>query len=169
MRPKSLLANQISTMQGVEGVSLYSGQLDNFNSMVKGLNGIIWVLIISSMLLAFVVLSNLITVNISERQREIATLKVLGFRKAEVKKYIFKENNLLAGIGGIVGIPVGISLHRYIMRTVEMDYLMFGRNIEWISFFYAFVLTILFSVIVNRMMTKRLNDIRMVESLKSVE
>ncbi len=166
---QKLLANQISTMQGVKGVSLYSGQLDNFNSMVKGLNGIIWVLIISSMLLAFVVLSNLITVNISERQREIATLKVLGFRKAEVKKYIFKENNLLAGIGGIVGIPVGIALHRYIMRTVEMDYLMFGRNIEWTSFFYAFVLTILFSVIVNRMMTKRLNDIRMVESLKSVE
>ena len=166
---QKLLANEISTIQGVEGVSLYSGQLDNFNSMVKGLNGIIWVLIISSMLLAFVVLSNLITVNISERQREIATLKVLGFRRAEVKKYIFKENNLLAGIGGIVGIPVGIALHRYIMRTVEMDYLMFGRNIEWISFFYAFVLTILFSVIVNRMMTKRLNDIRMVESLKSVE
>ena len=166
---QKLLANEISTMQGVEGVSLYSGQLDNFNSMVKGLNGIIWVLIISSMLLAFVVLSNLITVNISERQREIATLKVLGFRRDEVKKYIFKENNLLAGIGGIVGIPVGIALHRYIMRTVEMDYLMFGRNIEWISFFYAFVLTILFSVIVNRMMTKRLNDIRMVESLKSVE
>jgi len=166
---QKLLANDISTMQGVEGVSLYSGQLDNFNSMVKGLNGIIWVLIISSMLLAFVVLSNLITVNISERQREIATLKVLGFRRAEVKKYIFKENNLLAGIGGIVGIPVGIALHRYIMRTVEMDYLMFGRKIEWISFFYAFVLTILFSVIVNRMMTKRLNDIRMVESLKSVE
>ena len=166
---QKLLANDISTMQGVEGVSLYSGQLDNFNSMVKGLNGIIWVLIISSMLLAFVVLSNLITVNISERQREIATLKVLGFRRAEVKKYIFKENNLLAGIGGIVGIPVGIALHRYIMRIVEMDYLMFGRNIEWISFFYAFVLTILFSVIVNRMMTKRLNDIRMVESLKSVE
>lgn len=166
---QKLLANKISTMQGVEGVSLYSGQLDNFNSMVKGLNGIIWVLIISSMLLAFVVLSNLITVNISERQREIATLKVLGFRRAEVKKYIFKENNLLAGIGGIVGIPVGIALHRYIMRTVEMDYLMFGRNIEWTSFFYAFVLTILFSVIVNRMMTKRLNDIRMVESLKSVE
>ena len=166
---QKLLANEISTMQGVEGVSLYSGQLDNFNSMVKGLNGIIWVLIISSMLLAFVVLSNLITVNISERQREIATLKVLGFRRNEVKKYIFKENNLLAGIGGIVGIPVGIALHRYIMRTVEMDHLMFGRNIDWTSFFYAFVLTILFSVIVNRMMTKRLNDIRMVESLKSVE
>lgn len=166
---QKLLANEISTMQGVEGISLYSGLLDNFNSMVKGLNGIIWVLIVSSMLLAFVVLSNLITVNISERQREIATLKVLGFRRAEVKKYIFKENNLLAGIGGIVGIPVGIALHRYIMRTVEMDYLMFGRNIEWMSFFYAFVLTIVFSVVVNRMMTKRLNDIRMVESLKSVE
>ena len=166
---QKLLANEISTMQGVEGISLYSGLLDNFNSMVKGLNGIIWVLIVSSMLLAFVVLSNLITVNMSERQREIATLKVLGFRRAEVKKYIFKENNLLAGIGGIVGIPVGIALHRYIMRTVEMDYLMFGRNIEWMSFFYAFILTIAFSVVVNRMMTKRLNDIRMVESLKSVE
>ena len=166
---QKLLANEISTLQGVEGISLYSGLLDNFNSMVKGLNGIIWVLIVSSMLLAFVVLSNLITVNMSERQREIATLKVLGFRRAEVKKYIFKENNLLAGIGGIVGIPVGIALHRYIMRTVEMDYLMFGRNIEWMSFFYAFVLTIAFSVVVNRMMTKRLNDIRMVESLKSVE
>ncbi len=166
---QKLLANHISTIQGVEGISLFNGQLDNFYSMVKGLNGIIWVLIFSSMLLAFVVLSNLITVNISERQREIATLKVLGFRRSEVKKYIFKENNLLAGIGGIVGIPVGIALHRYIMRTVEMDYLMFGRNIKWISFLYAFVLTILFSVIVNCMMTKRLNSIRMVESLKSVE
>lgn len=169
LQQEESLATKIANIDGVVGVSLFDSLLENFNAMVSGLNGIIWVLIFSSMLLAVVVLSNLITVNISERQREIATLKVLGFRQPEVKRYIFKENNILSMIGGIVGMPLGILLHRYIMSTVEMDYLMFGRDISMISFAYAFVLTMLFSILVNRLMTKRLQRIRMVESLKSVE
>ena len=153
----------------VKGITFYDVTLQNFDNMISGLDVIVWALIISSMLLAFVVLSNLIQVNISERQREIATLKVLGFRKKEVRSYIFKENNVLVFLGAICGIPIGCALHHYIMGMVEMDYVMFGRSISWISFLYAICLTILFGLIVELFMRKRLHSIQMVDSLKSVE
>lgn len=163
------LAKRLSSLEWVEGVSMHDSVLNNFNSMVAGMKGIIWVLIISSMILAFVVLSNLIMVNISERQREIATLKVLGFRHYEVRRYIYSENVILTGIGSFLGIPLGIGLHRFIMKTVEMDNIMFDRNINLKSYIISFALTMVFSLIVNQFMSKKLRDIKMVESLKSVE
>ena len=153
----------------VEGITFYDATLSNFENMVEGLDVIVWAIIISSMLLAFVVLSNLIQVNISERQREIATLKVLGFRKKEVKSYIFRENNVLVFLGAICGIPIGCALHHFIMNMVEMDYVMFGRQISLYSFGLAIVLTMLFGFLVELFMTKRLQNIQMVDSLKSVE
>lgn len=163
------LESELAAMPEVDSVSFFTVLLDNFRKMVKGLDFVVWTLIISSMSLAFVVLGNLINVNISERQREIATLKVLGFRRREVESYIYKENNVLTLIGAVVSMPVGTLLHHYIMRTVEMDYIMFGREVLPMSYVYAAALTLLFGVIVDHFMASRLHRIQMVESLKSVE
>lgn len=153
----------------VSGVQFYDTILENFKSMVNSLDLIVWALIISSMSLAFVVLGNLTNINISERQREIATLKVLGFRKREVQNYIFKENNVLTGLGALAGIPIGQVLHHFIMRQVEMDYVMFGRTVDPSSNVISFFMTVLFGMLVNFFMRRRLQSIEMVESLKSVE
>lgn len=163
------LQERLSMGDGVEAVSLNHSTAAYFKSMVRSLNLIVWVLIISSMSLAFVVLGNLINVNISERKREIATLKVLGFRKKEIQGYIFRENNLLVFFGAIFGIPIGLTIHQYIMRQVEMEYVMFGRNIALQSVVICIILTLIFGRIVNYSMRRKLTDIEMVESLKSVE
>ena len=119
--------------------------------------------------LSFIVLYNLTNVNISERIREIATIKVLGFYDKEVSAYIFRENILLTVIGAIGGLFLGIAFHKFIMVTVEMDYVMFGRNIDVKSFIMAAILTIIFSLLVNCAMYYKLKKVEMVESLKSVD
>ena len=159
----------IADTDGVDGIDFFDGILTNFRTMVKSLDLIVWTLIIASMSLAVVVLTNLINVNISEREREIATLKVLGFRKNEVRSYIFRENNILTMIGVLAGLPVGTVLHHYIMRMIEMDYIMFGREVLPFSYVISFVLTICFGIAVNHLMAGRLDKVQMVESLKSVE
>ena len=163
------LQKEIVSLPGISEIEFNDATLENFRTMVKGIDAVVWVLIISSMSLAFVVLGNLTNVNISERQREIATLKVLGFRPREVQSYIYKENNILTAIGALAGLPLGNILHHYIMRQVEMNYVMFGRSLLPASFVLAWVLTIVFGLIVNRSMNRRLHQIEMVESLKSVE
>ncbi len=168
-KEKEAFQKQLVHYENVNGITFYDSTLENFNHMVQGLDVIVWTLIISSMLLAFVVLSNLIQVNISERQREIATLKVLGFRKKEVRAYIFKENNVLVFLGALCGLPIGSCLHHFIMGMVEMDYVMFGRNISFFSYFYALCLTLVFGFCVEFFMRKKLQRIQMVDSLKSVE
>ena len=127
------------------------------------------VLIISAGLLAFVVLYNLNSINIAERRRELATLKVLGFYDREVAMYVYRENVILTILGIIAGVFMGIALHKYLVHTVEIDVLFFGRNIYRMSFVYGTVLTILFAVAVNVSMYYQLKKIDMVESLKSVE
>ena len=119
--------------------------------------------------LSFIVLYNLTNVNISERIREIATIKVLGFYDKEVAAYIFRENVLLTIIGMFAGLILGIAFHRFIMLTVEMEYLMFGRTVDNMSFVYAGLLTILFAFLVNWAMYFKLKKVQMVESLKSVD
>ena len=119
--------------------------------------------------LSFIVLYNLTNVNISERIREIATIKVLGFYDNEVSAYIFRENILLTVIGAIGGLLLGTVFHKFIMVTVEMDYVMFGRTIDIKSFIMAAVLTIIFSLLVNWAMYYKLKKVEMVESLKSVD
>ncbi len=164
-----LLQSDLVKYEEISDVEFVNAVLENFRTMVKGIDAVVWVLIISSMSLAFVVLSNLTNVNISERQREIATLKVLGFRRREVENYIFRENNILTLLGALAGIPVGQILHRYIMGEVEMSYVMFGRRVFPRSNLYSVLLTLLFGIIVNRVLRKKLHEIEMVESLKSVE
>lgn len=159
----------ISAYSEVSSLDFCYSTLNTWKNTVHSLNLVVYVLIISSMALAFVVLGNLTNVNISERTREIATLKVLGFRKREVESYIYKENMVLTVIGALCGIPLGVLLHHTIMREVEMDAMMFGRTVDPDSILWSVLLTIGFSILVNRFMRKRLHDISMVESLKSVE
>ena len=114
-------------------------------------------------------LFNLTNVNISERIREIATIKVLGFYDKEVSAYIYRENILLTIIGLIVGLGLGVVFHKFIIVTVEMDYVMFGRNISLFSFIIASILTMIFALLVNFAMYYKLKNVQMVESLKSVD
>ena len=130
---------------------------------------VIAVLVISAGMLAFIVLYNLNNINISERKRELATLKVLGFFDGEVSAYVNRENIMLTVIGTAVGLLMGVALHRYVMTTVETDTLMFGRVIQAHSYVFSILLTFAFSIIVNGMQYFKLRKIDMVESLKSVE
>lgn len=139
------------------------------NDMLKSLNLVIVVLIISAGMLAFVVLYNLNNINITERQRELATLKVLGFYDPEVAAYVYRENILLTFIGAAVGVVFGKFLHLFVIRTVEVDAAMFGRTINLPSYIYSLLFTLAFSMIVNGVMFFKLRKIDMVESLKSIE
>ena len=139
------------------------------DDMLRSLNLVIVVLIISAGALAFIVLYNLNNINITERQRELATLKVLGFYDKEVGAYVYRENILLTIIGAFVGCGLGWLLHRYVIVTVEVEEVMFGRQIDFSSFVYSFLFTVGFSLIVNFVMYFKLKKIDMVESLKSVE
>ncbi|MBO7676162.1 MAG: FtsX-like permease family protein, partial [Erysipelotrichaceae bacterium] len=143
--------------------------LDSFNNMIEALNLVIMVIILVAGSLAFVVLINLTQVNISERIREIATLKVLGFNDHEVNMYIFKEILLLSVIGCFVGVPIGIIEHRFIMNVISMEMIMFARTISFGSYLISFAITIIFTIIVLLFMRKPLRKVNMVESLKSVE
>lgn len=153
----------------IKGISFLNANVTRFENMIQSLDLVTWVLIISAGLLAFVVLYNLTNVNISERRREIATIKVLGFYDPEVGVYVYRENILLTLIGGLFGLILGRLLHIYIMMTVEMDAVMFGYAIKPSSFIYAYLITVVFSLIVNLAMYRSLKKLPMVESLKSVE
>lgn len=156
-------------VNGVLTVTVNSGASSQFADMMKIMDLVVVVLILSAGALAFVVLYNLTNVNITERIREIATLKVLGFYDKEVSSYVFRENNILSVMGGILGLGIGVALCQFIIQTAEIDEVMFGRNIHPLSFLWAFLITVAFSLIVNLIMRKELIKISMVESLKSVE
>ena len=142
---------------------------DNFAKSVKSIDYIIMVLIVASGALAIIVLYNLTNVNICERKKELATIRVLGFYHREVSAYIFREVDILALIGILVGIPIGIWLHHYIIITVEVAGVMFGRTIHWSSYLIAAGFTILFTVFVNLIMRRTIRKIDMVESMKAVD
>lgn len=156
-------------LDGALSVSYTTELRQQVDDMLQSLDIVIVVLIISAGMLAFVVLYNLNNINITERKRELATLKVLGFYDKEVTEYVYRENILLTLIGSVFGMLLGKILHRFIIVTVEIDSVMFGRNINTISFVYAFLLTVIFSLFVNGVMYFKLKKINMVESLKSVE
>ncbi len=139
------------------------------NDILGSLNLVIVVLIVSAGMLAFVVLYNLNTINITERKRELATLKVLGFYDLEVAQYVYRENILLTLIGAMVGAGLGKLLHMFVIQTVEVETAMFGRIINLPSYLYSLLFTIAFSMIVNGVMFFKLRKIDMVESLKSIE
>lgn len=163
------LGKQLMELDSVNSVTFYSSLQKNFTDMISSISFIVVVLVISAALLAFVVLYNLSNVNISERVREIATIKVLGFTRREVNQYVNREGILLAMMGAVLGLVIGIGLHHLIMNLAEMDDVMFGRTILPQSYFYSFALTMLFTFIINFFMSFKLKKIQMVESLKAVE
>ena len=156
-------------LDAVQSVTFISGTAETVYDMLDTMNVVIAVLVISAGMLAFIVLYNLNNINISERKRELATLKVLGFFDGEVSAYVNRENIMLTVIGTAVGLLMGVALHRYVMTTVETDTLMFGRVIQAHSYVFSILLTFAFSIIVNGMQYFKLRKIDMVESLKSVE
>ena len=157
------------TDKSVKSLTFVKANISRFENMIQSLDLVTWVLIISAGMLAFVVLYNLTNVNVSERIREIATIKVLGFYDKEVGEYVYRENIILTLIGGVFGLLLGVALHMYIMTTIELDGVMFGTKINISSFMISYGITILFSLLVNVIMYPSIKRIPMVESLKSVE
>ena len=141
----------------------------SFTQSLDSINYIVVVLIIAAGALAFVVLYNLTNINITERSKELATIKVLGFFDGEVAAYIYRETSILALIGTGCGLLFGIALHTFVIRTAEVDVVMFGRSIYPPSFVWSALLTILFSLLVNAVMYRKLKNISMVESMKAPE
>ena len=140
-----------------------------FENVLNSLNFISLIMMICAALLAFIVLYNLSTINIHERIKEIATIKVLGFTKAETSAYIFRENLMLTVIGTFIGLFTGIGLHRMVIAVSEVDVIMFGRSIGVMGFILSAVLSVGFSLIVNLVLKRTLTRVKMVESLKSIE
>ena len=163
------LSKKLFKINSISGISFNTVAKETFRYTIKNLNYVVLVMILSAGALAFVVLYNLTNVNISERIREIATIKVLGFYDNEVSKYIYRENMILTIIGTIVGLGLGKLLHKFIMVTVEIQSMMFGRVISTKSYIIASILTIIMSCFVNLAMYYKLKNVKMVESLKSVD
>ncbi len=153
----------------VLAVIMNASSLSSVHETLQIMDLVTVVLIVSAAALAFVVLYNLTNVNITERIREIATLKVLGFYDVEVSSYVFRENIILSMMGGVVGMFLGYALCMFVIQTAEIDEVMFGRSIHFPSYIWALLVTVAFSLIVNLIMTTVLKKISMVESLKSVE
>ena len=138
-------------------------------TMMQSMNYVIMIVIICAGALAYIVLFNLTNINITERTREIATLRVIGLYRGETRRYVMTENYVLSVIGALVGIPTGILLHSFVMSKIVVDAITFPVVINPISYLYSFVLTILFAVLVGLALRPRIDRIPMAESLKSVE
>lgn len=153
----------------VLNVTFLSSLSDALDDTIGSLNIVIWVLIIVSGLLAFIVLYNLTNINVSERIRELSTIKVLGFYDKEVTMYVYRENITLTLIGIIIGCFFGKIVHGYVLQTVEVDMLMFSPTINWLSYLYAAAITFIFSLLVMVIIHRKLKKVDMIEALKSNE
>lgn len=166
---RSALSDKLLALDSVKTVGYNDETIDSYEKMLGSVNSIVVVLVVAAAALAFVVLYNLTNINITERQREIATLKVLGFTPREVDAYIFREIILLTIIGCLFGLGLGVFMENFVVVTAEVDQVMFGRDIHVMSFVIAFLLTLAFAVLVALAMRRKLSKIDMVESLKSNE
>ncbi|KKO54191.1 ABC transporter permease [Paenibacillus sp. DMB20] len=160
---------KLTALPRVGMVNFTSGVSGAFEDTMDSMNVVVVVLIISAAALAFVVLYNLTNINVSERIRELSTIKVLGFYDKEVTMYIYRENIILTVLGIAAGLFLGIWLHGFVLQTAEVDMMMFSRKIKGISFVNASVLTLVFSTVVMVSMHFKLKRIDMIEALKSVE
>lgn len=163
------ISTRLLSINGVNSVTMNEDEQGELNTVINNLYFIVVVMVVAAAILAFVVLYNLNNINISERRRELATLKLLGFYNGELAQYVYRENIILTLLGTLLGVGLGIVLHRFVMVTVETDIYMFGRELEWVSVVIAAVLTIAFAMIVNSIMYFKLKKVDMIESLKSVE
>ena len=160
---------ELMILKGVSSASTIAAEKSVIDSMSANLNAVVYVLIAAAALLAFIVLYNLNNININERRRELATIKLLGFYNRELAGYVYRENVMLTFIGIAVGTVAGIFLHRFIMRTAESEMIMLGRQLNWQSFVLSIALSAFFALLVNLFMYRKFKKIDMVESLKSVE
>lgn len=156
-------------MDGVSSVSVVSDTRQMIENMMQSLNYVVALILICAAALAFIVMFNLGNINISERAREIATIKVLGFRKSETDDYIFRENIILTVMGIVVGLPLGVLLHMFVMSQIKVDMVSFKVVINPLSFVITVILVILFAIITDVILRKKISAIDMAESLKSVE
>ncbi|WP_195334947.1 ABC transporter permease [Paraclostridium bifermentans] len=163
------LGKDMMNLDNINSATFNTSAKSSFSDMITNLNSVVILIIVSAGALAFIVLYNLTNVNISERIREIATIKVLGFYDNEVSSYVFRENIILTIIGTVLGLILGVFLHRFIMTTAELEFVMFGRDIKPISFILSGMLTFIFATLVNLCMYFKLKKVKMVESLKSVD
>ncbi len=159
----------IMKANNITAVSINADMLVRFSSMMSSMNYIVFVVIACAAALAFIVLYNLNNINITERIREIATIKVLGFYRNETAAYVFRENTALTAIGCAVGLLLGKLLHIYVMHKVDIDLMSFDVHVKAVSYLLSILLTFAFTWIVNRIMTGKLENINMAESLKSVD
>ena len=156
-------------MDGVVSYNRIDQMRTRFENSVRSINVIIVMIIAAAALLAFLVLFNLTNINVTERIRELATLKVLGFYDTETASYVYRENGFLTLIGVALGLFMGRWLHSWLITTIEVDYLMFGRSVHLRSYVIAAVLTFIFSLSVNFISYFTIKQIDMIESLKSIE
>lgn len=166
---EKVLATEIKKNDTISNISFTSSTRNVFDSTMKNFGLVAIVLIVSAGLLAFVVLYNLANVNISERIRELATIKVLGFYDREVYNYVGRETTILTGIGMFFGILIGKALTVFILKTCELDQIMFGTTIKIQSYIYSLLLTVVFTLLVNITTYFALKKVDMIESLKSIE
>lgn len=153
----------------VKGAFFTTSTREQYERSLDSVNMVVIVLIVAAALLAFVVLYNLININLCERIREIATLKVLGSNRREINMYIHRETFMLSALGALIGLLFGFVLEHYVSASAEVDFVMFGQEINTASFFISIGITLVFTIIVVFFMRKKLFSISMVESLKSVE
>ena len=163
------LATLISDQKGVVNVSVNADTADMVNGMMSALNGVIAMVVVCAGLLAVIVLYNLTNINIQERIREIATIKVLGFHAGETGAYVFKENLALSAMGMVLGLIGGVFLHRAVMLQIKLDMVWFDIRIGFLSYDFAAILTMLAACLVDFIMYFKLSKINMAEALKSVE
>lgn len=166
---EDLFAKELLNRDDVMAVSFSTAAMDTLHNVSDNFNIIIYVMIICAAALAFVVLYNLTNINIAERTREIATIKVLGFYNKEVAFYVYRENIILTVVGILAGLGLGVLLTGFLVQTTETDTFMFGREIYFLSYLYAIGLTASFSLFVNAVMYFKMKAINMVDSLKSIE
>lgn len=162
-------SKKLKTIAGINSIGFKNNSKVDYDESMKSIDSVVFILIASAGVLAFVVIYNLTNINITERRRELATIKLLGFYDKELGAYIYRENVILTFIGSFVGIFVGIFLNKFVLSTAETNVIKFLEKINPIYFLYSVLLTILFSVIVNGAMYKRFGKIDMIESLKSAE
>ena len=166
---ESALATELMQKADINAVAFTSQTVESIGYIMTSLNYIVIIILVAAALLAVIVLYNLSNININERYKEIATLKVLGFNKSEVSAYVAHENWILTAIGTFFGVFLGIPLHRVVISIAEVDVVRFGHSISILSFIYAVLLSFALTGLVNLIMRKHLKKIDMVESLKSVE
>ena len=169
LEQEQTLSREILQKSEVNSISLISTISSAMDNMMSSLNYVVIILIVSAGLLAFVVLYNLSNVNISERIRELATIKVLGFYDKEVYKYVARETIILTVIGIVLGLGLGYLLNYFILGTCEINILRFTKDIHFVSYVYAVIITVVFTLIVNVVTYFALKKIDMIESLKSIE